>query len=151
MRVLLQRVSEAAVYVDGREISRIGRGFLLLVGITHDDREEEAAWLAKKTAGLRVFEDSDGKMNLGLQDVAGEVLVVSQFTLYGDVRKGRRPAFVDAVRPDHAEPMMSRFCDFLRLEGLNVKEGSFGAMMQISLVNDGPVTLMLERAAADRS
>jgi D-tyrosyl-tRNA(Tyr) deacylase len=147
MRVLLQRVSEAAVHIQGREISRIGRGFLLLVGITHNDGEAEAAWLAKKIAGLRVFEDSAGKMNLGLQDVAGEVLGVSQFTLYGDVRKGRRPAFVDAARPEHAEPLMSRFCEFLRLEGLTVKEGSFGAMMQISLVNDGPVTMMLEREA----
>ena len=147
MRVLLQRVTEAAVSVDGAEISRIGRGFLLLVGITHSDREEEAAWLAKKVAGLRVFEDSEGKMNLGLEDVAGEVLAVSQFTLYGDARKGRRPAFVDAARPEQAEPLMTRFCELIRQEGVAVREGSFGAMMQISLVNDGPVTLMLEREA----
>ncbi len=145
MRVLLQRVTEAAVLVDGEEISRIGRGFLLLVGITHGDTEEQAAWLAKKVASLRVFEDSEGKMNLGLLDVGGQILAVSQFTLYADTRKGRRPAFVDAARPEHAEPLMSRFCQLLRAEGLTVLEGRFGALMQLSLVNDGPVTIFLER------
>lgn len=145
MRVLLQRVSEASVTVDGQEVSRIGRGFLLLVGITDGDTEAEAQWLANKVSGLRVFEDDDDKMNLALADVGGEVLVVSQFTLYGDTRKGRRPSFVSAAHPEVAEPLCSRFVELLRADGLTVREGIFGAMMQVQLVNDGPVTLLLER------
>ena len=145
MRVLLQRVSEALVTVAGEEVSRIGRGFLLLVGVTHGDTETEAEWLARKVSGLRVFEDEDGKMNLALDDVGGEVLVVSQFTLYGDTRKGRRPAFVAAAHPDVAEPLCSHFAELLRREGLTVREGVFGAMMDVQLINDGPVTLLLER------
>lgn len=145
MRVLLQRVAEASVDVDGEEVARIGRGFLLLVGVTEGDGDEEARWLAKKVAGLRVFEDEDDKMNLALVDVGGEVLVVSQFTLYGDTRKGRRPSFVNAARPEVAEPLCASFAAMLRAEGLTVREGVFGAMMQVHLTNDGPVTLLLER------
>ncbi|MCB2200829.1 D-tyrosyl-tRNA(Tyr) deacylase [bacterium] len=145
MRVLLQRVSEASVTVKGQEVSRIGKGYLLLVGVTDGDTAAEAEWLARKVSGLRVFEDDDDKMNLALADVGGEVLVVSQFTLYGDTRKGRRPSFVSAARPDVAEPLCSRFAELLRANGLTVREGVFGATMQVQLVNDGPVTLLLER------
>jgi D-tyrosyl-tRNA(Tyr) deacylase len=145
MRVLLQRVSTASVTVEGEVVSQIGRGFLLLVGVTHDDGEEEASWLANKVAGLRLFEDADGKMNLSLADVDGEILVVSQFTLYGDTRKGRRPSFVSAARPEQAEPLVDRFCELMREQGATVKQGRFGAMMDVSLHNDGPVTLMLEK------
>lgn len=146
MRVLLQRVSSASVTVEGEVVASIGRGLLLLVGVTHGDGEEEAAWLAAKTASLRVFEDSEEKMNLSLLDVGGEALVVSQFTLYGDARKGRRPSWVGAARPEQAEPLVDFFARQLRNEGVRgVEQGRFGAMMEISLVNDGPVTLMLER------
>jgi len=145
MRILLQRVSEASVTVDGEEVSRIGRGFLLLVGATHTDTEQDVEWLANKVAGLRVFEDAEGKMNLGLTDVGGEALVVSQFTLYGDTSKGRRPAFVDAARPEVAEPLVDRFALLLQEMGIPTKKGVFGAMMQVQLVNDGPVTMMIER------
>ena len=123
----------------------IGRGYLLLVGITHDDTEEKAAWMAEKVAGLRLFADSEDKMNLALADVAGEVLAVSQFTLYGDAAKGRRPSFIDAARPEVAQPLYERFVRMLREKGLTVETGEFGAMMDVELVNDGPVTLWLER------
>ena len=148
MRVLLQRVSQAKVTVDGEVIGRIGRGFLLLVGITHTDTLAEAEWLARKVAGLRLFEDSDGKINLGLAEVGGSVLAVSQFTLYGDTSRGRRPSFIEAARPDSAEPLFNSFVDLLRRENLQVEIGRFGAMMMVDLTNDGPVTLMLERVAA---
>ncbi len=147
MRVLLQRVSEASVTVDGSVVSSIGPGFLLLVGVREGDREEEARWLANKVAGLRVFEDAEDKLNLSIREVGGEVLVVSQFTLYGDARKGRRPSFSHAARPDSAEPLCRRFAEMLREKGLKVGEGVFGAMMQVGLVNDGPVTLWLEKEA----
>jgi D-tyrosyl-tRNA(Tyr) deacylase len=130
--------------VDGQIVSTIGRGFLILLGITHADREAEAAYLARKIAGLRVFEDDDGKMNLGLADVGGAALVVSQFTLYGDVRKGRRPSFTDAARLEQAEPLYQRFCQLLATEGAPVQQGVFQAHMQVGLVNDGPVTLWLD-------
>ncbi len=153
MRVLLQRVSRAEVrvrpdngaapYVAGT----IGRGFLLLVGITHTDTEAELSWMADKIVGLRLFADADDKLNLGLDDVQGEALVVSQFTLYGDARKGRRPSFIDAARPELAIPLYERFVAMLRERGLNVATGEFGAMMDVELVNDGPVTLWLEREA----
>ena len=145
MRVLLQRVSRAEVRIDGAIAGRIDTGFLLLVGITHSDGEEQLAWMADKVAGLRLFSDADGKMNLGLADVGGRALVVSQFTLYGDARKGRRPSFIDAARPEVAQPLYERFVQILRSSGLTVETGEFGAMMDVELVNDGPVTLWLER------
>lgn len=144
MRAVIQRVSEARVTVDGAIVGEIGRGFLVLLGITHSDGEEQAAWLAKKIAGLRLFEDEAGKTNLGLADVGGAVLAVSQFTLYGDARKGRRPSFVDAARPEQAQPLYEHFCAVLRNEGLTVAQGIFQAHMQVALVNDGPVTLIVE-------
>ena len=145
MRILLQRVSRASVTVDGRVVGRIGRGFCLLVGITHSDTTAEANWLAAKVAGLRIFEDALGKMNLGLTEVDGEILVVSQFTLYGDAVKGRRPSFTAAARPEQAEPLCDYFCEQLREMGLRVATGVFGANMQVEIHNDGPVTLWLER------
>ena len=145
MRVLLQRVNQASVTIDGRVAGSIGRGFCLLVGFTHGDVPERAEWMAEKIAGLRLFSDPEGKMNLGLADVGGEVLVVSQFTLYGDAAKGRRPSFIDAARPETAIPLYQRFIAALRGHNLTVATGEFGAMMQVHLVNDGPVTLMLER------
>lgn len=144
MRVLLQRVARAEVRVDERVIGRIDRGFLLLVGITHDDDEPRLAWMADKVVGLRLFPDADGKMNLAIGDVGGRVLVVSQFTLYGDTRKGRRPSFVDAARPEVAIPLYERFIALLRERGLVVETGRFGAAMHVELINDGPVTLPLE-------
>lgn len=147
MRALLQRVSSANVTVDGRIIGQIERGFVILLGVTHSDSRAEADWLANKIAGLRLFEDDAGKMNLGLSDVAGSVLVVSQFTLYGDARKGKRPSFTAAARPEQAEPLVDYFCKQLRLAGLPVATGQFGAMMQVNIHNDGPVTLMLEKEA----
>ena len=144
MRAVVQRVSEARVTVDGAVVGQVGRGFLVLLGITHTDGETEAALLARKIAGLRVFEDAGGKMNLSLADVGGAVLAVSQFTLYGDVRKGRRPSFTDAARPEQAEPLYRRFCAALAAEGIATAEGIFQAHMQVTLVNDGPVTLWLD-------
>lgn len=145
MRVLLQRVSRAEVRVAGRVTGRIETGFCLLVGFTHDDGEDQLAWMADKVLGLRLFGDAEGKMNLGLADVAGALLVVSQFTLYGDAQKGRRPSFIDAARPDVAERLYDRFVALLRERGARVETGEFGAMMEVELVNDGPVTLWLER------
>jgi D-tyrosyl-tRNA(Tyr) deacylase len=145
MRVLLQRVSRAEVRVGERVAGAIGRGFLLLVGFTQADTEAHAAWMAEKVAGLRLFADAEGKMNLALDDVGGAVLVVSQFTLYGDALKGRRPSFVDAARPEQAVPLYERFVAMLGERGLHVETGEFGAMMDVELVNDGPVTLWLER------
>ena len=145
MRVLLQRVSRAEVRVGDRVTGRIGRGYLLLVGLTHADDEARLAWMAEKVAGLRLFGDAEGKMNLALDEVGGALLVVSQFTLYGDAQKGRRPSFVDAARPEVAIPLYERFVALLRERGLAVETGEFGAMMDVELVNDGPVTLWLER------
>ena len=149
MRALLQRVSSANVTVNGRIIGQIERGFVILLGVTHSDTTAEADWLVNKVAGLRLFEDEAGKMNLGLADVDGNVLVVSQFTLYGDARKGKRPSFTAAARPEQAEPLVDYFCNYLRQTGLTVAKGQFGAMMQVNIHNDGPVTLMLEREAAN--
>ena len=126
---------------------RIGRGFLLLVGLTHTDTEAELAWMVDKLVGLRLFADADDKLNLSLADVQGAVLVVSQFTLYGDARKGRRPSFVEAARPELAIPLYERFVALLRARDVPVATGEFGAMMDVDLVNDGPVTLWLEREA----
>jgi D-aminoacyl-tRNA deacylase len=150
MRVLLQRVSRAEVRIrnagaETRVSGRITRGYLLLVGFTATDTEDHSSWMAEKVAGLRLFSDADGKMNLALADVGGGVLVVSQFTLYGDARKGRRPSFIDAARPDVAIPLYEHFIGRLREAGLSVETGEFGAMMDVELVNDGPVTLWLER------
>ena len=147
MRVLLQRVKEASVSIDGRVVGAIGRGFCLLVGFTHDDTAERVTWMAEKVAGLRLFSDTEGKMNLSLAEVGGEVLVVSQFTLYGDAAKGRRPSFIDAARPEVAIPLYDQFLVALRSHDLQVRSGQFGAMMIVSLQNDGPVTLMLERSS----
>lgn len=146
MRVVLQRVSRASVTIDNKVVGSIGRGFLLLVGFTATDTEEQAIWMADKIVSLRLFPDAEEKMNLGLDDVGGGVLVVSQFTLYGDTRKGRRPSFIDAARPEIAIPLYERLVQLLR-ERLpdRVQTGEFGAMMQVELVNDGPVTLILER------
>lgn len=145
MRVLLQRVSRAEVRVDGRITGRIGTGFLILVGFTHADTDTQLTWMADKLIGLRLFGDAEGKMNLGLSDVDGAMLVVSQFTLYGDAQKGRRPRFIEAARPEAAEALYERFVAMLRERGVHVETGEFGAMMDVELVNDGPVTLWLER------
>ena len=146
MRVVLQRVSAAAVRVGGTVVGEIGPGHLLLVGFTEGDGEEQIEWMADKVVGLRVFPDEDGKMNLSLDDIDGGILVVSQFTLYGDVRKGRRPSFVDAARPEVAVPLYERFVAALRARGVaQVATGEFGAAMEVELVNEGPVTLVLER------
>ncbi len=151
MRALIQRVSQASVTVEGQTVGQIEQGFLILLGITHVDGETEAAYLARKIAGLRLFEDADGKLNLGLQEVGGAALAVSQFTLYADTRKGRRPSFIDAARPEQAQPLYERFCTLLRAEGVPVQQGIFQAHMQVTLVNDGPVTLWLDTAEMMRS
>lgn len=145
MRVLLQRVSRAEVRVGPRITGAIGRGFVVLAGFTHADGEAQLAWMADKIVGLRVFADEEDKMNLALTDVAGALLVVSQFTLYGDAHKGRRPSFIDAARPEVAIPLYERFVIMLRERGVRTETGEFGAMMDVELVNDGPVTLWLER------
>lgn len=147
MRIVLQRVSRASVTIEGRVAGAIGRGFCLLVGFTHGDTSAQADWMAEKIGGLRLFSDADGKMNLGLPEVGGSILVVSQFTLYGDAAKGRRPSFIDAARPETAIPLYEAFVAALRSRGFDVATGEFGAMMQVELVNDGPVTLILERTA----
>lgn len=144
MRVVLQRVSRAAVSVDGQVVSSIGKGFCLLVGVGPADGEKEVSAAVDKIAGLRVFSDEEGKMNLGIGDVGGEVLVVSQFTLLGDVRKGRRPSFTSAARPEHAEPLVESMVEEFEAAGIVTRTGVFGAMMEVELVNDGPVTLILE-------
>jgi D-tyrosyl-tRNA(Tyr) deacylase len=150
VRVLVQRVSRAEVRVreagdSARITGRIGTGMVLLVGFTHDDDEARLSWMADKIIGLRIFGDREGKMNRALADIGGALLVVSQFTLYGDAEKGRRPSFIDAARPDAAERLYERFITLLAERGVRVDRGEFGAMMDVELVNDGPVTLWLER------
>jgi D-tyrosyl-tRNA(Tyr) deacylase len=145
MRALLQRVSRASVMVDDKIISQIGKGLVVLLGIGHGDGEEQAAFLAEKVANLRIFEDEQGKTNLSVLDVAGEAIVVSQFTLYADSRKGRRPSFTDAALPDVAEPLVNRFVELLRGHGVPTQTGQFGAHMQVEIHNDGPVTIWLEK------
>ena len=150
MRVLLQRVSRAEVRIRGpNEVTRVAgaidRGFVVLVGFTATDTVENVTWMAEKVLGLRVFADADDKMNLALADVGGALLVVSQFTLYGDAAKGRRPSFIDAARPEVAIPLYERFLALLAASGVRVEKGEFGAMMDVELVNDGPVTIWLER------
>ncbi len=144
MRVVVQRCKEASVTVEGQVTGAVGPGLMLLVGITHEDTEEDARFAAEKIANLRIFEDDGGKMNLSVLETGGAVLSVSQFTLYGDCRKGRRPNFMAAARPEQAEPLYERFNALLREQGLQVETGVFGAMMDVSLVNDGPVTLIVE-------
>jgi D-tyrosyl-tRNA(Tyr) deacylase len=145
MRALLQRVSKASVSVDGQTISSIGKGLLILLGVGHGDGEEQAKFLAEKVANLRVFEDEQGKTNLSILDVIGEAIVVSQFTLYADTRKGRRPSFIDAALPDVAEPLVDRFAELLRGQGVPTQTGKFGAHMEVEIHNDGPVTIWLEK------
>ncbi len=144
MRAVVQRVASAAVEVSGRRVAAIGQGFLVLVGVGREDEERDAAWLAEKVAGLRVFPDANGQMNLALTQVEGEALVVSQFTLLGDCRKGRRPSYSDAAEPEAAERLYLLFAEKLRALGIPVSLGVFRAMMDVSLVNQGPVTLLLD-------
>ncbi|MGD6774391.1 D-aminoacyl-tRNA deacylase [Sutcliffiella horikoshii] len=144
MRVVLQRAKRAEVRVAGDVVGKIDRGLMLLVGVTHEDTAEDAAYVAEKVANLRIFEDEEDKMNLSLLDVKGQILSVSQFTLYGDCRKGRRPNFMGAARPDHAETIYEAFNEELRGKGITVETGRFGAMMDVDFVNDGPVTLIVE-------
>jgi D-tyrosyl-tRNA(Tyr) deacylase len=145
MKVVLQRVSRASVSVDGAIVGSIGVGYAVLVGFTHGDGVAQVQWMADKVVGLRLFQDDEGKMNLDLAEVGGSILVVSQFTLYGNARKGRRPSFIDAAAPDEATALYEQFVDALRASGAHVETGSFGAMMDVELVNDGPVTLILDR------
>jgi len=144
MKCVLQRVSSASVSVEGKLVSSIGKGFLLLAGFTHTDNEDSLVWMARKISTLRIFEDEAGKMNLGLSDVTGEILAVSQFTLYADIQKGRRPAFVAAASPEIAVKLFDRFCSLLEREALTVKRGVFRAHMEVALFNNGPVTIILE-------
>jgi D-tyrosyl-tRNA(Tyr) deacylase len=144
MRACIQRVSRAEVRVEGEVVGRIGRGLMVLLGVAHGDGPQEARQLAGKIAGLRIFEDAQGKMNLGLADVGGEMLVVSQFTLLGDCRKGRRPSFVDAAEPELAESLYEQFVGEVAAGGITVATGRFRQHMEVDLVNDGPVTLIVE-------
>ena len=144
MRAVVQRVRRASVTVDGEEIAAVGRGFLVLLGVGEGDSERDADYLAAKIAGLRVFEDNEGRMNRSLVDVAGAALVVSQFTLFGDCRKGRRPSFVGAAAPQEAERLYEYYVAQLRRMSVETSAGVFGAMMDVELVNDGPVTLLLD-------
>jgi D-aminoacyl-tRNA deacylase len=144
MRAVVQRVRSARVTVEGAVVGEIGKGLLVLLGITHGDSSEQASWLAEKVVGLRIFEDDAGKMNHSLDEVGGAMLIVSQFTLYGDCRKGRRPSFVEAAPPEVAVPLYEGFIRAVQALGVTVGTGRFGAMMQVELVNDGPVTLIVD-------
>jgi D-tyrosyl-tRNA(Tyr) deacylase len=146
VRAVVQRVRSARVEVDGEVTGAIGRGLLVLLGVGQGDTDKQAAWLAEKIAGLRIFEDADGKMNLSVQDIGGSVLVVSQFTLYGDCRKGRRPSFTEAAPPDVADRLYQVFVSHLRALGVPVETGVFQAHMDVHLVNEGPVTIIVETA-----
>ena len=148
MRAVVQRVASASVVVDGEIVGEVERGFLVLLGVGTDDADADAVALAEKIAGLRVFEDAAGKMNLALKGVDGQMLVVSQFTLFGDCRKGRRPSFVDAARPEKAELLYETFVAEVRGQGIHVETGRFQTHMDVSLVNDGPVTLLLDSRKA---
>lgn len=145
MRALVQRVSYGKVSVNGQTVSEIAGGLVVLLGIGHGDGESQAAWLAEKVANLRIFEDADGKMNLSVRDVGGAALVISQFTLYADSQKGRRPSFVDAALPDVAAPLVEKFAEMIRQQGVPAGVGVFGAHMLVEIHNDGPVTIWLER------
>lgn len=144
MKVVVQRSKAASVTVEGEIVGQIPGGLVLLVGITHQDQEEDAAYLAEKIVHLRIFEDETGKMNLSLKDVGGQILSISQFTLYGNCQKGRRPNYMEAARPDYAVQIYDRFNSLLREKGIHVETGVFGAMMDVSLINDGPVTLIVD-------
>jgi D-tyrosyl-tRNA(Tyr) deacylase len=145
MRIVLQRVSHGRVSVDGKTIAEIGLGLVILVGVAPQDGEEQARYLAEKIANLRIFEDDQGKINRSLLEVGGAAIVVSQFTLYADTRKGRRPSFTDAALPEVARPLVERFADLLRAQGVPVQTGEFGAHMLVEIANDGPVTIWMER------
>ena len=145
MRILIQRVSQASVIVEGQIISSVGKGLLILLGVGYGDTEEQTTFLAEKVANLRIFEDEHGKTNLSILDVKGEAIVVSQFTLYADTRKGRRPSFIDAALPDVAEPLVTRFAELLRGHGVPTQTGKFGSHMLVEIHNDGPVTIWLEK------
>ncbi len=144
MRAVLTRVKHASVTIDGKVHGQIGEGFLILLGITHEDTEAQAVKLADKLTGLRIFEDENGKMNRGLDEVKGELLVVSQFTLYGNCKKGRRPEFLAAARPDMAIPLYEKFVELCRAKGFHTETGEFGAYMQVDSLNDGPLTLVVD-------
>lgn len=144
MKIVVQRAKKAKVTVNGEVVGAIGHGLVLLVGVTHSDTIEDVAFIADKIAHLRIFEDETGKMNLSVLDIGGDILSVSQFTLYGDCRKGRRPNFMEAARPDHALPLYEALNEALRQKGIRVETGKFGAMMEVELINDGPVTLIVE-------
>lgn len=145
MRILLQRVTSGKVIMEGKTVASIGHGLVALLGIGSGDTEEQAQFLAEKVAQLRIFEDEDGKFNRSIIDVNGEAIVVSQFTLYGDTRKGRRPSFSDAARPEVAAPLVEKFCQFLRTQGVPTQTGVFAAHMLVEIHNDGPVTIWLEK------
>ncbi|RPH61366.1 MAG: D-tyrosyl-tRNA(Tyr) deacylase [Chloroflexi bacterium] len=145
MRALVQRVIYGKVNVEGQPVAEIGRGLVILLGVGHDDGEEQAAFLSEKIANLRIFEDAEGKMNLSVRDTGGGALVVSQFTLYADARKGRRPSFTDAALPDVAKPLVDKFAQMLRDQGIPTGQGEFGAHMLVEIHNDGPVTIWLEK------
>lgn len=145
MRCLIQRVSHASVTIDGKITGKIGRGLLIFAGFHGSDTEEKVAWMAEKIVKLRIFPDADGKMNVSVSDTLGSLLVVSQFTLYGDAGKGTRPSFIESARPEVAIPLYNRFVAFLKSMNPDVQTGEFGAMMEVELVNDGPVTIWLER------
>lgn len=146
MKIVIQRVKSASVTVNGKVTGSIGHGLLLLVGVHQDDTEEQLKWCCRKIPKLRIFNDDEGYMNLSVQDVGGEILVVSQFTLYGNMDKGNRPSFIEAGKPDMSEPMYDKMVEILKKDsGVNIETGEFGAMMDVKLVNDGPVTLVMER------
>ena len=145
MKIVIQRVTEASVTIDGKVNGQIGKGLMILIGIAADDTKEKADWIAHKIVNMRIFEDGEQHMNLSLKDVNGEILAVSQFTLYADCRKGNRPNFMAAGRPEMSEPLYEYLCDAIRSHGVNVETGIFGADMKVSLTNDGPVTIVLER------
>jgi D-aminoacyl-tRNA deacylase len=147
MKAVIQRVQHAEVIVEGKTVGKIGPGFLVLLGVGRGDTEDDARYVMGKIANMRIFSDSEGKFNLGLVDVGGAVLLVSQFTLYADTRKGRRPSFIDAAPPEIAEGMVERCAELLRAEGITVETGRFGAHMEVSLLNDGPVTILLDSVA----
>ncbi|WP_454959708.1 D-aminoacyl-tRNA deacylase [Filifactor alocis] len=144
MRLVIQRVNHAGVQVSEKEIASCGKGLLVLLGATHDDSMEDVEYCASKTLGLRIFEDEDEKMNLSIQDIQGEILVVSQFTLYGDIRKGRRPSFVNSAKPDKANELYEEYVKYLQKENIPVSTGQFGADMKVELINDGPVTILVD-------
>ena len=145
MKLVVQRVKNAQVDVEGKTVGKIKKGFMVLLGVTHNDTKQEADYLVKKLCNLRVFEDENEKMNLGLKDVNGELLIISQFTLYADCTGGNRPSFINAARPEVAEPLYEYFCSECEKNGINVQKGIFGADMKVSLLNDGPVTIVMEK------